>query len=256
MTQEMRSPRTMVTFSRRGLHGDVVDTLGRKVVQGELAPGEVIDVDSLEHEFAVSRSVVREAIRALAAKGLVDARPKHGTFVRDRSNWSLLDPDVLAWQADGSANAGLLIDLEEVRRIVEPQAARLASLRHNAHDLAAMEETLDRLANATRRDPGVRDYAEADVGFHSAILAASRNEILLQLTPVLEHALRLRDSLVYGGLGGLDHAGTVAAHRAVLEAIASGDTDAAEARTRLLLSAASSDLETLLKTQEKAVRRR
>lgn len=256
MRRVLSGARTAVTFSRRGLHGDVVESLGRRVVQGELAPGEVIDVESLEREFAVSRSVVREAIRALAAKGLVDARPKYGTFVRERSNWSLLDSDVMAWRADGTQNPRLLIDLEEVRRIVEPDAARLAALRREPHDLAVMERALEQLAHASERGAGVGDYAEPDVAFHSAILVATRNEILLQLTPVLEHALRMRDSLVYGQLGELDHAATTAAHQAVLEAIAARDPDAAEESIRSLLASATSDLERLFETRKGGAGRR
>ncbi len=236
-----------VAYSRRGLHGDVVDTLGRRIVQGELAPGEVIDVDALEKQFDVSRTVLREVIRVLGAKGLVDARPKHGTFVRERRHWRLLDPDVLGWQSLTAVDVRLLMDLEEVRRIVEPQAARLAAARRGQDHVAAMHEALQALSKTTSIEgASTTGYVDADVAFHHAILAATGNEILLQLTTALEHALRLRDALVYSSMGHPDHARAIGAHRMVLEAIELGEPERAEAETRELLAGSKSDLEALL----------
>jgi DNA-binding FadR family transcriptional regulator len=252
-----RADGVSVTYSRRGLHGDVVDALGKKIVQGELSPGEVIDLDALERQLDVSRTVLREAIRVLGAKGLVDARPKHGTFVRERRYWSLLDPDVMGWQSRRDVDAGLLMDLEEVRRIVEPQAARLAAQRRGQADLAAMHEALEMLFSATTETgDSTSEYVDADVAFHHAILVATRNEILLQLTTALEHALRLRDALVYQSMAHPDHARAIGAHRAVLEAIEAGDDDRAEAQARALLAGSRSDLESALRDAGRSRRKR
>src|SRR5262249_47442185 len=87
------------THPRRGLHGELVHALGMQIVRGELKPGDALptEVESTSGP-GVSRTVVREAIKVLAAKGLVVSRPKTGTQVRDRSFWNLMDPDVLAWR--------------------------------------------------------------------------------------------------------------------------------------------------------------
>ncbi|MCY7411658.1 MAG: GntR family transcriptional regulator [Salinibacterium sp.] len=93
----------MTFYSRRGIHGQVVDVLGLRILSGELLPGSVVDPEALSAEFGVSRTVVREAIKVLAAKGLMDARPRTGTRITERSRWRLLDTDVMNWRA---RNAG------------------------------------------------------------------------------------------------------------------------------------------------------
>src|SRR5689334_2106606 len=164
------------TYPRRGLHGQVVHDIGLRIVRGELRPGDVVVPD--EGDIGASRTVVREAIKVLAAKGLVAPRPKTGTRVRPRRDWNLLDPDVLAWRLESDPGQDFFRDLSEVRRLLEPAAARIAALRAApgiaeplARHLAAMEAALD--------DPD--GYIEADVAFHGAILEGCGNELLEQL---------------------------------------------------------------------------
>ena len=92
----------MAKFSRRGLHGQLADTIGRRILSGELAEGQILDVEKFESDFNVSRTVVREATKVLSAKGLLDARPRVGTYVRPRASWNLLDSDVMVWRAEKS----------------------------------------------------------------------------------------------------------------------------------------------------------
>src|SRR5690348_12929498 len=99
---------TMQTYVGRGLHRTTVETLGRRIISGKLAEGETLDVPSLQREFDVSLTVMREALRVLAAKGLVAARQKRGTVVRPRSEWQLLDADVMQWQFADDASPQLL----------------------------------------------------------------------------------------------------------------------------------------------------
>src|SRR5262249_16251624 len=96
------------SYPRRGLHGRVGQAVGQGIPQRINPPGDPLDVASLGAEFGVSRTVVREALKVLAAKGLVDARPKRGTFVRPRADWSLLDPDVLRWRFGNRADRRFL----------------------------------------------------------------------------------------------------------------------------------------------------
>ncbi|PZF81356.1 FadR/GntR family transcriptional regulator [Jiangella anatolica] len=228
----------------RGIHGAVVAHLGELIVRGDVEPGEPLDPVRLEADLGVSRTVVREALRVLAAKGLVDARPKRGTIVRPREEWALLDADVLRWRAQAPADAGFLADLAEVRGIVEPDAARLAAARRTDADLAAMRAALDVMAG---EETSVDAVVEADLAFHRALLDAAHNALLRQLEQVIATGLRARDLLVYGH-GGWAH--SVPEHLAVLDAVAGGDADGAERAVRHLLTQADHDVRTITSGKE------
>lgn len=240
----------MVTFSRRGLHGTVVDSLGRQIVRGELPPGSIIDTDSLAATMQVSRTVVREALKVLTAKGLVDARPRTGTRVLERSSWNLLDSDVMGWRDDGVPDGALLRDLEEVRQIIEPHGARLAAQRRTAPQLQGIRDAMAAMRRAESPLPGGSSHAhvDADLAFHRAVLAAAGNELLTRLEVVLEPALRARDTLAFGddhGYAFLDK------HQTVTDAIAAGDGEAASEAMLDLLHAAAADTMKSLKRRRK-----
>jgi GntR family galactonate operon transcriptional repressor len=230
----------------RGLHGDVVTALGRQIVGGDLRPGDVLNMGRLEEEFSVSRTVLREAVRVLSAKGLLEARPRRGTTVRPRSDWSLLDPDVVSWQVRNGPDEHFLRNLEEVRRIVEPQVARLAAARRNEEDLSRMLAALEDLSKgseAVRKRAAV--YVTADLSFHHALFVASHNDLLTQLSSILENALKQRDALVHKGKWRGDTS-FVDLHRAVFEAIRAQDEDRAGAAMHALLAQALSTVEAVL----------
>src|SRR6476469_8088647 len=126
------------TYPRRGLYGAVVHEIGVRIVDGELKPGETLPDNGFLDELEVSRTVVREAVKVLAAKGLVESRPKVGTRVRPRRDWNLLDPDVLAWQVEAGADASFLDQALELRRMIEPAAARLAADRADESQIAGL----------------------------------------------------------------------------------------------------------------------
>jgi len=226
-------------YAGRGLHGQVVNELGTRIVSGRLGPEDSIDLGQLEAELDVSRTVLREALKVLAAKGLVDARQKRGTFVRPRADWHLLDADVLRWQLSGQPTGELLSQLAEVRSIVEPAGARLAAVRRDPEDLAALSEALEAMAAS---DPASAAAVEADLRFHRALLTASHNELLIRMEAMIEVGLAARDALVHTGHGGSVQ-DPVPAHRAVFEAMRDGDPDAAERAMRALLDQAVRDAE-------------
>ncbi len=154
----------------------VLRTLGSEIAQDMIPVGATLPPEhDLESRFGVGRGVVREAIKTLAAKGLVTVRPRHGTHVRPRSDWSLLDRDVLSWLINEDApNRDLMLALQEVRQIIEPAAAALAAERATAKDrkrimaaLAAMEASHD-----------VPTAIVADKAFHLAIIDATHNPVL------------------------------------------------------------------------------
>lgn len=232
----------MSSYSRRGLHGQTVDTLARRILGGELAEGNILDIPALEAELDVSRPALREALKVLAAKGLVDARQKRGTFVRPRADWNLLDGDVLRWQFAGRTDESFLDHLDEVRSIVEPAAARLAALRRTDADVAALAGVLAEM-RAADGDPAAA--VRADLIFHRLLLAATHNELLERMEAVIETGLAARDRLVHD----LDRRDDpVPSHRAVFDAVVAGDDAAAEQAMLHLLAKAREDVARLRQT--------
>ncbi|WP_040420606.1 FadR/GntR family transcriptional regulator [Actinopolymorpha alba] len=227
----------MAAYAGRGAHGQTVEHLGRRILTGALEEGATIDPVALESELDVSRTVVREALRVLAAKGLVGARQKRGTFVLPRAEWNLLDGDILRWQFEGRTDPAFFESLHEVRLITEPAGARLAAQRRTDDDLAALEAALAAMADAGN-DPGAA--VKADLAFHRALLAATHNELLLRMEAVIEAGLMVRDRLVHGG--GRRVADPVPSHRTVLEAVRRGSAAKAERAMRALLDQAVEDL--------------
>jgi GntR family galactonate operon transcriptional repressor len=235
VTQSNFSARAGGFYPRRGLHGQLVDWLGRQIVTGHYAPGDTIDVGALQSEREVSMTALREALRVLAGKGLVEARQKRGTVVRPVALWNLLDPDVLRWQFS-AAGPELLEALVEVRAIVEPPAARLAAERRTDADVEALEGAFERMV-ATAEDPSA--HAEADVTFHRTLLAASGNELLARIGAVFDAVLRARDELVHReGRHMDDFRGP---HEAVLDAVRASDPERAYEAMLALIAKSDSD---------------
>jgi GntR family galactonate operon transcriptional repressor len=228
-------------YSGRGTHGQVVNELGARIVAGRLEPEKSIDLDRLAVELDISRTVLREVLKVLAAKGLVDARQKRGTFVLPRERWQLLDADVLRWQFSSRPTAELLAQLAEVRAIVEPAGARLAAQRRDDADLAALSEAVEAMAESA---PDNAAAVDADLRFHRALLAASHNELLERMEAMIEVGLAARDALVHDAHGAPVE-DPVPAHRAVLAAVRAADPDAAERAMRALLEQAERDAELL-----------
>lgn len=229
----------MNTFRGRGLHGQLVNDLGARIMRGDLQPGTTIDPDRVAHDFDVSRTVVREALRALTAKGLVGARPRFGTFVTERSYWQLLDADVMAWRAGDDPDPRLVTELDEVRLIIEPAAARMAAERRTEKQLERIGRAWDQLEQSYRGDqPDRPDHADADLEFHRSVLTAAGNELLEQFEVVLAPALHARDRLAQRHMTTLDF---LDAHRAVYDAIAAGDGKTAHEHMRSLMELSAND---------------
>ncbi|GAA2136030.1 FadR/GntR family transcriptional regulator [Streptomyces synnematoformans] len=241
----------MSGYARRGVHGQTVEAIAHRVLSGEIAEGATLDLAAMQAELGVSLTALRESLKVLAAKGMVDARQKRGTFIRPRSDWNLLDTDVLRWrfesagrqQGDGAAARAaspLLGDLDKVRGIVEPAAVRLAAVRRTTADLAALDGALAAMAEARDGTAASAAGVAAALAFHRALLAASHNELLARMDLVIATGLAARDQLVHGP--GHRPGDPVPSHRAVLDAVRAGDPDAAEAAMRGLLAQAAHDL--------------
>jgi DNA-binding FadR family transcriptional regulator len=227
-------------YPGRGLHGEIVQTIGQRIVSGVYPPGHLLYAEDLERELGVSKTVVREAVKVLAAKGLVNSRPKRGTIVQPRSEWSLLDADLLTWRGRGQFDMGFLQDLTEVRLIVEPEGARLAAERRSEADLDEMQAAIGVMSVAGVVGPAV---IEADLAFHRALLGAAHNELLSQMESVIEAGLRVRDQFVHGNGQVPD---SVPDHQAILDAVRAGNGLAAADATRSLLQRSAVDVVRLL----------
>jgi DNA-binding FadR family transcriptional regulator len=169
------------------LHGMVARDIGILIVSGRYRAGDILDgeIDASER-LNVSRTAYREAVRILAAKGLVEVRPKIGTRVTPREKWHLLDPDVLSWIFKYEPDEHLLRSLFELRKIVEPEAAALAAKRRTDSHLKAMEQALESMAEHTLAKEEGRI---ADESFHAALLEASGNPFLISLTSGVSAAI-------------------------------------------------------------------
>jgi DNA-binding FadR family transcriptional regulator len=162
------------------LHGSIARDVGLQIVSGRYRPGHVLDgeVEASERR-KVSRTAYREAVRILAAKGLVHSRPRVGTRVSPLEQWHLLDPDVLSWVFSGEPEPEVLHGLFELRTIVEPAAAALAAVRRNQQHLDDMRRALDAMRRHTLH---VEEGRIADKEFHAALLAATANPFIVSLT--------------------------------------------------------------------------
>jgi DNA-binding FadR family transcriptional regulator len=171
---------------QRDLHGTVAYELGSAILRGDYPPASVLPREAeLMEAFDVSRTVLREALRTLTSKGLVESRPRVGTRVRAREAWNLLDADVLDWYARVAPPLAFALKLQEMREMIEPFAAALAASAHDPDALALLTSAHTAMEQARNVDEWVR----ADLRFHLAVLRACRNELLVPLGTLIERTL-------------------------------------------------------------------
>jgi len=182
----------MAPLGRKGLHDLIINRLGLAILRGELVTGnsEICSELLLCRTLQVSRTALREAIKVLASKGLVELRPKVGVRVRPRSEWRLLDPDLLAWQSEAGVDEHFIRNLCEVRLVVETAAAELAATRATAEERDRLQQHYDEMERNVR-DKAV--YDRVDIDFHEAIFAGCHNELLQQMSATISTALRAQN---------------------------------------------------------------
>jgi DNA-binding FadR family transcriptional regulator len=228
-------------YPRGGLHGQIVHTIGSRIVNGAIRPGELLPADP---QLRASRTVVREAIKVLAAKGLVESRPKTGTRVRAPESWNLLDPDVLAWQQEGTPQPVFLRKLTEVRLIVEPAAAELAAKHARAPEMAALDAAFAEMKAALARTPADYEaFDQADIVFHRAILQACHNDVLERMSAMVYSALLVSFHATSRLPGRARH--SLPRHRAILEAVRAHDARRAGTAMRRLVQSTAQEIEGL-----------
>jgi DNA-binding FadR family transcriptional regulator len=238
LCHETHAPRVR----RRGIHSDVVTELGLRIVRGDDRPGDVLPrADELAAELGVSRTVVREALRVLTEKGLVEARQRTGTRVRDRDQWNLVDPELIAWQRQAGPDLQFFRDLSDVRIAIEGTAARLAAERATPAEITRMRQ----LFGEMEREIGdAQRYAQADLELHATILRATHNALLAQLSHTISEGLVASREVTVRSPGA--SVASMPLHSDVVEAIASRDPDRAAELMAQLVGRALSDIEVIL----------
>lgn len=226
------------------LREQVLHAIGIRIIGGELQPGDVLPKeDTLSKEYGVSRTVIREAVKGLAARGLVESRPKVGTIIKPRRDWQMLDPAVLEWVAATEQDGEFMYHLAEVRTAIEPATAELAARNATPEDVARMREAYVLLENSINDEEA---WAIADLAYHESIVAAAHNEFLAYIIRALRRPLQskrrinialvelLEENEIADPYNSAEDE-VLSRHREVLDAIESGDESGARAASYRLL---------------------
>lgn len=224
------------------LHERIMRLLAHRVIRG-LDTKQPLNLTEakISSQFKVSRTVVREATKILAAKGLIEVRPRRGIRANRKSKWHLTDPDVLGWLSEAKPNHQFVRELCEVRWALEPAAAELAAMRARQHEVEKILEWYHRMENARQH---TRKFTEADFHFHAAIWSACHNDLMEQLTATLRAIFRSSIAVTINVPGGLDPA--IRLHERVADAISRHDPHEARRSMEDLLNKTIADITGLL----------
>ena len=234
-----RTPTGAGTVVRRPKSQNVVDALGLKIVSGKISPGELLPTEAeLAQRLGISRPSLREGLKSLAQKGLIEGRTRRGTVVRDRLHWDVLDADVLHWLAAAPPDPAFFMDLLDVRVLFEPAAARMAAARAGPDQILAIEAAFNAMAAALPHD--VEGCCRHDLAFHALITAATGNRLLIRFAAAIRIALLAAFRLSSNARESYEN--SLAEHWAVAAAIRRHSPDDAEQAMRKLLAGTARDL--------------
>jgi DNA-binding FadR family transcriptional regulator len=233
---EPKAAKNRVRRSERGKsHLEIAATLGAEILSGVRAPGSRLpSAEEMYQTFGVSRIVVREVARTLAAKGMVTSKARVGTKVSDPAHWNWLDPQVLEWRSKIGLDQAFMTQLTQVRLALEPAAARLAAENRTDHDLVTLRAAIMGMYGS---GDDHQKFSKADRNFHDAVIAATHNPFFYAFNSATELAL-----LRFLGANSLSvtanertHIRSAAQHEKILEAIAARDPKtAAQAMARVI----------------------
>jgi DNA-binding FadR family transcriptional regulator len=230
----------------KNVHGHTLDLLGKAVVSGHYPPGTAVPPEPmLCEELGVSRTVVREAVKSLVAKGLLSTGPKVGTRVLPSQQWNWFDPDVIVWQSQAGLTREFLRDLQELRRVVEPAAVRIAAERRTDEDIAAIEAAFAGMKHAVEEGG---DYVLYDLRFHQGLLRASHNRMLVQMSKALSALLRTSFEISTSRKDGPKN--SLPLHREVLDAVIACEPQRAEQAALALIDGAREDIDQVLASRK------
>lgn len=230
-------PVSRSTFSKRSLHGQTASMLGRNIINGTIPTGSVLPLEAeLTKDLGVSRSVLREAMLVLTAKGLLESRQRLGTTVRAREHWNLLDPDVLDWLIE-AADPNTILNLFEIRLVIEPAAAAIAAERATPSKIKSIEAAM---LEMEKNVDCLQDFVQPDLDFHQEILKASGNEFLDALASLVQDAVLT--VMVVTQISEEKRKQRLILHRKVFEAIKKKSASEASEAMRVLVMEAQNDL--------------
>ena len=231
----MASPAKFHKYTEGALssHDQVARALGGEIIAGVYPPGSKIPGESeILGRFGISRTVLREVLKTLTAKGLIVSKTRVGTTVLDSSHWNFFDADVLSWKVARGFDADFRRDLTEVRLALEPAAAAVAAERRSAEDIAELHRCVEAMRLATG---SAREFAEADLDFHRAVGRASGNVLMRSMSAVVETALVASFTLSSPVREESEHEVSVRGHKRIADAIEAGDgATAAEAMRAMI----------------------
>lgn len=233
---------TVTSLERLGtrslkIHLRVGDQIGLAIMRGEYPPGSVLPPElKLCEMLGVSRTAMREAIRGLIAKGLIESRPKLGTRVRHPEYWNHLDLDVLRWQLEVADTETYLRKIFQLRLAAEPAATAVAAENADADDRERLQAAYQAMVDAGSDNVL---WVQADLDFHKTIYLATRNEFFWPLGQLFSVALK--ESFRIAALGA-HRPRALAEHHDVLQAILDRKPDVARAAALTLLENAAADL--------------
>lgn len=224
---------------KRSLHVQVAREIARKILSGgveqnEIIPGEMV----LCEQFNVSRTSLREAIKLLTSKGLLESKPKVGTRVTSRENWNFLDSQLLDWLTDIGDNAQVYQDFLSLRNALEPEAAALAAQNATAEQRISLSSTFQKMDEISKQFD-LKRWTEADLDFHRLIFLSTGNSFYLPFANVL--CTMFKSFITHSSLEGST---CINEHRAIYSAIMAGDSDKARKANIMLLSKSKSRLTT------------
>ena len=231
----------------KNVHGNTLDLLGEAIVSGRYPAGSTVPPEPmLCEELGVSRTVVREAVKSLVAKGLLITGPKVGTRVLPEDNWNWFDPDVVIWKSKMGLTREFLRDLQELRRVVEPAGERLAAERATLADIAEIEAAYAGMKSAIENGG---DYVSSDLRFHQGLLRACHNRMVVQMSKALGALLRTSFEISTSRPDGPSQ--SLPLHRAVLDAVIARKPAAAEKACLVLIDGAQEDIEQVLASRRR-----
>lgn len=214
-----------------GVTRNIVQDLGVRIVTGQFEKTPFPSESMLCEQYGAARTVTREAVKMLTAKGLITSRPRQGITIAPEDNWNLFDPDVMRWLLERKFSLQLLIEFIQIRLVLEPGAAAIAAKAATAEDKAAISHAIKRMYAA---EDGQDDALASDIAFHVAVLHASHNRFFKQLRDMIATALQISITRT-NEMSGVA-VGSARDHEQVAKYILAGDSDRAAKSMRKLIA--------------------
>jgi DNA-binding FadR family transcriptional regulator len=228
----------------------LVSALGRDIAGGVWKPDETLPTEpEIAHRLGAGRNAVREAVKILAAKGLLRTERRAGTIVRPEFCWNLLDSEVLSWMLAAPNRDHLLDELAELRSIIEPTVAALAATHASAMETLQICDAYDQMEKLSAE---TQKAIEADIAFHELLFEATHNRLLVALVPAF--SLLLRTNFEISVRAGKETSKNLKEHRQIADAVSRRDPDAAQRATRKLLGKNTADLSEMIKKERRTRR--